>query len=119
MAKHPEKKLVAVQLSRADLEAIDKAVATGVVTNPSEAIRLGIRYLPRALASKFLEEDLPRLTEQLDAMRERLREVTLHPSIGPEEFHERGGQVPPPVRVRTAGLTRADAEARTGRKFRR
>lgn len=116
MPKHPEKKVVAVQLLREDLEAIDKAISTGVVTNLSEAIRLGIRYLPRALAAKFLEEDMPKLGQQLDAMRERLREATIHPSIGPEEFAARGGDMPRPVRVPTAGMTREAAEGRTRRR---
>jgi len=70
--KEPEDRLVAVRLSALERAAIDKAVSTGVVANSSEAIRVAIRYLPRALADKFLEEDMPRLNAKIQELEQAM-----------------------------------------------
>lgn len=85
MAK-PEGKMMAVRLDADEVLLLEKAVKIGAATSTSEAIRIGIRYLPRALADKFLEEDMPKLLRQIDDLKTSLSEVqlkALRPSPAP------------------------------------
>ena len=72
-----EGKMMAVRLDANEVEVLEKAVKLGAATSTSEAIRIGIRYLPRALADKFLEEDMPALMWQIDDLKTSLSEVQL------------------------------------------
>lgn len=67
--READERLIAVRLGRDEIDAIDAAVRVGVAENSSDAIRIALRYLPRAVTAKFLDEDLPRHAALLDVVR--------------------------------------------------
>lgn len=81
MAKDDDGQTIAVRFDGEEVQTLKTALRIGAAASLSEAIRIAVRYLPRALADKFLEHDLPALTQKIDELK---RELERLPTPEPE-----------------------------------
>ena len=75
-----DEKLVAVRLTSEEIATLESAVKIGAAANVSDGIRLAIRYLPKALADRLLNEQIPALVAQVDALKKQLDKIPTAPA---------------------------------------